>query len=511
MKNKKKKEGKVILVGAGPGDEKLITLKGIDAIRQADILFYDRLINKTILKYAPTGTKLIYCGKKEGSKLNRQNEISSLLLKEAKKGKTVIRLKGGDPYMFGRGAEETEYLIRKGVAVEVIPGVTSAIAVPESAGIPVTHRKYSSSLIITAGKCSDGKTASLVREAQILKRRGSTLVILMAVSGLKAITASLIKNGVSKSTPAVLIQDGTLAHQRIAEGNVGSIAGISEKMKISSPAILVAGNVVRFRKKVFPTEKPLTGKTVLVTRSEKKDGRLSSLIQESGGKAITIPLINIKERNISRIRQSIVKEIKKTEWLVFTSIRGAEIFMKKIIGRGKDILPQNVKICAIGEATAEFLKGEGLKVHFIPTEYSSQGILKGFKKRKIAGKKIFIFRSSIGTSMLPQTLKGFGANVTDYPLYDIKEAVENRSILKNKLEGGIDITTFTSSSAVKSFIKLAGKKNLKKIKERILFAVIGDVTEKELERYGLKANIKPSKFTIPAMVKAMNDYYFRKE
>ncbi len=508
---KKIKKGKVVLVGAGPGDEKLITLKGVEALQKADTVFYDRLINKEILKHASPRAKLFYCGKKSGSKDNLQDEISYMLLSEAEKGNNVVRLKGGDPFLFGRGAEEAQFLSERDISVEIIPGVPSAIAVPESAGIPVTCRKYSSTLVITAGKLANGKTASLGKEAKILKKKGTTLVVLMGVRGLKIITSSLIKNGVPKNTPALLIQDGTLINQRIAEGNIENIAALSKKMNITAPAVFVAGSVARMRNKIFPYVKPLSGKRILVTRSEKRNGKLSSLIRGSGGSAINIPLIKIKERNIKGRRQKIRDDIKKSDWLIFTSVTGAEIFKKKIIARSTKTPRLNARICAIGEATGEYLQKKGFKVDFIPGEYSSKGILEGLKRKEISGKRIILFRSSIGLPLLPETLKSLGAKVKEYPLYDIVTAYENRKILNEQIRKNMDIITFTSSSAVRSFVKLAGKRQMVNIVKNTLFAVIGDVTEKELEKFDLKANIKPEKFTIPDMAMAIKDYYFRKE
>ncbi|RMF97926.1 MAG: uroporphyrinogen-III C-methyltransferase [Candidatus Schekmanbacteria bacterium] len=507
-----RKKGKVVLVGAGPGDEKLITLKGIEAIRKADVIFYDRLINKSILKYASKQSKLIYCGKRAGADNNSQLEINRLILAEAEKGKSVVRLKGGDPFLFGRGAEEVEYLSEKDITVEVIPGVSSAIAVPESIGVPITHRQYASTVVITAGKRADGKPASLKEEAKILKsKKGATLIVLMTVSGLKKITASLIRAGVSRRTPAILIQEGTLPTQRAAGGNIGNIVRIAEKMKVKSPAILVVGETVRLGERLVSTEKPLLGKKILITRPKSKDERLSTLIRERGAKAINVPVIKVCERDVKAIKDKILNEINEAEWIIFTSKTSVNIFEKKLMRKVQKIGLKKIKICAIGEATADTLNKIGIEVDFVPEEYSSRGIAKGLRKRAVNDKKILVFRSSSGNSILRESLKAMGGKIKEYCLYDIVTAIENKDALKKKLSSGIDVVVFTSSMAVRSFFKLAGKNFFKMNGSKPLFAVIGDITEKELEKYNLKADIKPPKFTIPELADSICKYFYRKE
>ncbi|MBI5374313.1 MAG: uroporphyrinogen-III C-methyltransferase [Candidatus Schekmanbacteria bacterium] len=503
---KTKKEGKVFLVGAGPGDDKLITLKGIECLKKADVIVYDRLINKKLLRYANKKARLIYCGKESMSGKDSQSEINRILLNEAEKGKQTVRLKGGDPYLFGRGGEEAEMLASCNIPFEVIPGVSSALAVPAIAGIPVTHRDFSSSVLIVTGARAEGQKSQIKKQMQAFKKSGGTLIILMGAGKIREITEIIAGEGISKTMSAVVIERGTTAHQRIAAGTVGNISNLVEKMKISSPSIFMAGKVIRLMNKLNSIS-PLSGKRVLITSSGDKAAKFSSLIKDAGGIAIKVPVIKIVERKNEYLKSKILNELKCTDWLIFSSTNGVKCF-KKLLGKRIKFIPPKVKVCAIGIVTAESLKKEGLRVDFIPNEYSSKGILKGFSKSGINKKRIILFRAEQAGKTLPAELKKLGAIVKEFSLYDIAPAKENKAKLNIALDLGVDIITFTSASAVRGFAELAGKKKFESLGSHSIISAIGDVTAGELKRFNIDVNVVPQRFTIPDMISAIESYFF---
>ncbi len=495
------KKGWVYLVGAGPGDFRLITVKGLELIKKADVIIYDFLINKELLTFAKKGTELVCAGKSRQYPKGRdprampaglhchsmeQGRINELLVEKTKKAKVVVRLKSGDPFIFGRGAEEAAYLAKRNIPYEVVPGVSSAAAVPASCGIPLTHRDYASSVAIITGHRKDDESVKFIN--------ADTLVYLMAVTNLKKITRNLIKDGKSSDTPCILIERGTFHNQKVVQGNLGNIFKKSKREKINPPAVFVVGEVVNLRQQLNNIRYPVqrrskTQKRVLFTGIN--PARFKNL-----GKILHCPMIKIVPlADYSKIKREI-KQIGKYHWIIFTSRYGVKYFFNIFKKKKKDISQINpglsyhgeilrnrkggVKTCAIGRTTADELKKYGVKVDCIPEEESSQGIIEAFKKFDLSDKNVLIPRSKLSVNYLPCALREMGAH--------IKTVSICRSIkplrVKRIAISGIDEIIFTSPSTIKNF--MAGYKTIPK---GIKIKCIGNVTCSELKKYGLSGEV----------------------
>ncbi len=459
--------GKVYLVGAGPGDPGLITVKGLGLIKKADVIIYDFLINKKLLNFAGKGAKLIYAGKSYKHHSMEQDEINKLLEEKAKKSKVVVRLKNGDPFVFGRGGEEAVYLSKRNIPCEVVPGVSSAIAIPASCGVPLTHRDYASSVAIITGHRKDNTISA------------ATLVFLMAVTNLERIVKNLIKKGKSPGTPCILIERGTFKNQKIVQGNLENIAGRAQKKKISPPAVFVVGKVVDLRGILNKTKK-----RILFTGTNPE--RFRHL-----GEILHAPLIKIAALNDYTKVKKEVKEISKYHWIIFTSRYAVKYFfdpapacLRKhycMGGRG------GVRICAIGRATANKLKEYGIRVDCVPRKESSQGIVKALRRFNLKSKNILIPRSNLSSNYLPRALRKTGANVKALTVYKNVRPSKVKKIDFNK----IDEIIFTSPSTVQNFMAV-----YKKIPEGIIMKCIGEVTCAKLKSYGFYGEVMNNELSV---------------
>ncbi|MFQ5834505.1 MAG: hydroxymethylbilane synthase [bacterium] len=488
--------GRVYLVGAGPGDSGLITLKGVECIKKADLIIYDRLVNKKFLDYARDNCKFVYMGKLPGES-SSQAQINQMMVKEARKGKTVVRLKGGDPFLLGRGAEEVEFLADNNIDFEVIPGISSVVAAPTYAGIPLTHRRFSSSLTIVTGHEDPLKKKSSVNWTSLAKENG-TLVILMGLANLPQIVKKLISAGKNENTPCAVISWGTTPGQRVVKGPLGEMV---EKAKgIKPPGVIVIGEVVSLREKLnWFEKKPLFGKQILITRPEAQAKNLVGLLEDQGAEVIEFPTIKISSLNGYQKLDLAIERLSDYEWIIFTSPNGVDHFWRRMKMKGRDARSlSKLKIGAIGPKTAVKLENMGITADFLPDEYSSQGIIKGIEKFKIKGKKVLLPRADIAPSRLPNGLKKLGARVEEVAAYKTHLSKgENFAILKNRLKNRkIDIIIFTSSSTVRNFVKLIGDVDLGGAR----VACIGPITAREAEKSGIKPDIVPPEYTIEALV-----------
>jgi uroporphyrinogen III methyltransferase/synthase len=500
------KKGKVYLVGAGPGDPGLLTIKAKKVLEEADVIIYDYLANKKFLNFCKKEAEKIYVGKKGGSHTLPQDEINKLLVKKAKEGKIVVRLKGGDPFLFGRGGEEAEALIEENIPFEVIPGITSAIAVPAYAGIPVTHRNYTSTLAIITGHEAEGKEESKI-DFSALARIG-TLVILMGMKNLSYITKRLIEEGKSPDTPVAVIQWGTLFEQKTAVGTLKNIVEKVEKKGISAPAIIIVGEVVKLRDKFnwFET-KPLFGKKIIVTRTREQASKLVEKLEELGAQCYEIPTIKIEAILDETIDQTI-QNLHKYDWIIFTSENGVRIFLEHLFKSGKDLRALgHSKIAVIGKATKNILESYGIFPDLIPEkEYTQEGLISAFSALDIRDKAILIPRAKEARDLLPEKLKEFGAKVDVLPVYETKICEESNEELKEVLNKEIDVITFTSSSTVKNFFKLIDEAQKEKLKN-VIFASIGPITSATLREFGFEPHIEAEEYTIDGLVSAIKDYF----
>lgn len=475
----------VYLVGAGAGDVGLLTLKARDVLQAADVVIYDRLADDEILNFC-AGAKKIYVGKEAGKHTLKQHEINQLLVDEARQNKIVVRLKGGDPFVFGRGGEEALYLCENNLPFEIIPGVTSAIAVPAYAGIPVTHRGIATSFAVVTGHEDPTKPESTICWEKI-STAVDTLIFLMGVANLPQIVAKLIEHGRAPDTPAALIRWGTKPNQEVV------VTTLSEapNAKILPPAIFVVGEVVNLRKQLkwFET-RPLFGKKILVTRARAQASKLSSVLKKLGAEVIECPTIKIvvPSDNFAMADEAI-KNLRGFDWIVFTSANGVEKFFERLKVHGLDVRALN-KVAAIGSATAEKLSTFGIIADVVPKDFVAESLADSLKDF-VADKKVLVARAEVARNVLPEALKNFGAAVVVAPFYKTEAEVPAQINFDS-----IDLITFTSSSTVKNFVEAYGAK-------KIPAAAIGSITAQTLESFGMTPTVVAEKFTIEGLVEAI--------
>ena len=490
----------VYLIGAGPGNEGLITVRGLELVRKADVLVYDQLGTSAFLDQVPEGCQMYDVGKSSGNHKLSQDGINELLAQKAKEFKNVVRLKGGDPYIFGRGGEEYLYLKERGIKVEVVPGITSAISVPAYAGIPITQRGYTTSLAIITGHEAQKEASELNWKA--LAGIG-TVVFVMGVKNIGKICQNLINEGKDPSTPVAMIRNGTLPSQKTYIGTLATMEEIVKKENIQPPCITVVGKVVDLHPELNWFERlPLYGKKIVVTRSRSQASSLLKELKELGADAIECPTIKITEITDNRAFESFIEKQGDYSHLVFTSVNGVEVFIKKLLEANKDLrILYGKKIICIGPATAKAFKDRGIIPDFIPETYVAESMIPYFEKENNA--KVAILRAEKAREVLPEALKKLGHRVDIIPLYhtDLEESL-NPEVLDYLEKGEIDLVTFTSSSTVEGFAKILEKTNIKP--ENIPAAVIGPVTEESCKKYGFNVKIKAQEFTISGLVEAIN-------
>src|SRR5574337_872021 len=498
------KRSMVYLVGAGPGDPRLITVKGLECIKKADVLIYDYLVNVDLLKVAKPNAEFIYVGKQGGAHTLEQDDINQLLVKKAKEDKIVTRLKGGDPYIFGRGGEEAIVLRENNVPFEVVPGITAAIATPNYAGIPVTHRDFTSTFGLITGHEDPTKDESSIDWAKISTGIG-TLAFYMGIKNLPYITEQLMKHGRSKDTPVAVIRWGTTTQQKTVTGTLDTI--VQKAKDIKPPAITIVGEVVKLREQLnwFET-KPLFRKTVVVTRSREQASEFADQLYEYGAHVIEFPTIEIaKPENIEPLDDAI-QNIHSYNWLVFTSINGVDSFFQRLFELGKDIRElKGIKLCVIGPATESGIEKYHVNVDCKPPKFVAESVVEELKKvTVIKGEKFLLPRADIARSFLPEELQKLGGKVTDLVAYKTVMAQPRDINLADKIKNGeVHIVTFTSSSTVRNFVQIIGEKNIASFNGRVQYASIGPITTQTAEELGLRVAIKAKEYTIPGLVDAI--------
>lgn len=491
----------VYLTGAGPGDIKLITVKALELIKRADCIVYDYLANPGLLRFADKNCKIIYVGKKGGAHTLPQGKINELLVVSAKKYKIVVRLKGGDPFIFGRGGEEALFLKKHKINFEIIPGVTSAIAVPSYAGIPLTERAYNSSVGFITGHEDPTKKESSIDWGALSKGLG-TLVFLMGVGNLGLISKRLVEAGKPKNTPVAVIRWGTTSRQKTVIGNLGNIAEVARKNKISPPSIIVVGEVVSLRKQLnwFET-KPLFGQKIIVTRTREQASKLSERLDGLGANVFEAPVIKIASLGADKeVRQSLEE---KPDWVFFTSTNGVAEFAQILQRIRKDVRMLNTaKVCAIGSETAKSLRAIGINADYVPSQYYAEALIKHFDSLEFKNCSALILRAKKARDILPQGLRDIGMPVKVISLYDTIIDDQTKLLVKEAFKERIDWVTFTSSSTVENFIKLLGKGYQKSL-SGIKLASIGPITSQTLTKFGLKPHAEAGVYTIEGLVEAI--------
>ena len=503
------KQGKVYIIGAGPGDPGLITVKGLKCLTEADVVIYDHLVSEEIIRQAKESARLIYAGKKGGAHTLPQEEINRRLVEEAKQGHIVARVKGGDPFIFGRGGEEAETLVRARIPFEVIPGVSSAVAVPAYAGIPLTHRGYTSTLAFVTGHEDPTKDESDI-DWKTLAGIG-TLVFLMGVKNLRQITANLLVHGKHADTPAALIRRGTTEDQETLTGTLSDISRIAEGRKFSPPAILVVGDVVTLRSVLnwFET-KPLFGKGIVITRPEAQAEEFAGLLHAEGARVIRFPTIKIVPPEDYHDLDLAIGRLSRYQWIIFTSANGVSFFLSRLKELGRDIRDmKDIRICTIGPATAATIEDQGIRVDLVPEEFISEGVVKAFREFDIKDNKVLLPRAEKARDVIPEGLAMLGAKVDAVTAYRTVNSGKDKSELDTLIhEGKVDVITFTSPSTVTNFVEIMGREYA--IPPHIKIACIGPVTEAAVKKANLPVDIIQERYTIPGLVDTLAEYFRKK-
>ena len=502
-------QGKVYLVGAGPGDPGLITLKGRECIEQADVVVYDYLAAPELLGYAAEDAEMIYVGKKGGDHTLAQDGINALLVEKASQGLVVARLKGGDPFIFGRGGEEVEVLVAAGIAFEVVPGVTSAVAAPAYAGIPLTHRKFTSTVAFVTGHEDPQKESSNIDWPSLASGIG-TLVFFMGVKNLAHITTQLMQHGMAKDKPAALVGWGTTPRQRTLTGTVATINGVAEKAGMKPPALIVIGDVVGLRERMQWFERrPLLGKQIVVTRARKQASGFLKMLSDAGAECLECPTIEVKPPQSWDALDEAIRRILDYEWLVFTSVNGVNFFFKRLFDAGQDSRAlQSGQVAAIGPATAQRLMDFGIRCDLIPENYRAESVVTAFEGISIAGKKVLLPRAKEARSILPEALTRMGALVDEVTAYVTVIADHNAKTMLARLENGeIDCLTFTSSSTVRNFKLLLPPDKFDGLIKKTMVACIGPITAETAESLGFDVDIVAREYTIPGLYAAIVDHF----
>lgn len=544
MNEKKKKNdnnskaGTVYLTGAGPGDPELLTLKAKRILGEADVIVYDSLISEEILSFAKNGCEIIYVGKRSSNHSLPQYSINELLAEKAKENKVVVRLKGGDPYLFGRGGEEAERLFNDAIPFEIIPGISSSFAVPAYAGIPLTHRDYASTVAIVTGHEGEHKEKSTINWDKLVG--ADTLVILMGYKNLDSIAKNIISSGKDKDTPCAVIQEGTTLNQKAAIGTLSTIKDEVEKQGLKSPLILIAGNVVKLRGILNWFEKrPLSGLKVVVTRAEGQAETLIQKLKRLGAFVINLPLIKVVKDggniNKSKIYEAI-KNIKDYDYIIFTSVNGVSGFFDEFFSKGFDARSlSGEKIISVGKITSSELKKYGIVPDIIPAEFSQTGIINTLENVKLKGKRILFPQALKINNELPEFLVSKGAILDNLPVYEtiapekskeelyeifsplIKTKKNSAKIIHKNIGLPDDFSllsltiSFTSYSTVENFVNLVEsiQKGLLKsvIESGVKFASIGEKTAKYALGFGIKSDIISKEVNIDSLVDGIVNFY----
>jgi uroporphyrinogen III methyltransferase/synthase len=500
-----KQNGTVYLVGAGPGDLGLVTLRAKECIERADVIVYDHLANPEMLSWAREDAEIIYAGKEPGESQLSQQEINALLINKAREGKPVVRLKGGDPFVFGRGAEEAEAVAEAGIPFEVVPGITSAIAGPAYAGIPMTHRTHNSHVTFFTGHEDPAKPGSAIDYAALAKL-GGTQVMLMGVERLGAITSEMLKHGVPSDLPVALVHSATTGEQQTLTGKLSDIAQKAVTSDFKAPAVAVFGDVVALRDHLGWYEKrPLLGKRIVVTRTRKQASALSNKLRALGAHVIELPTIRVEPPTDLREFAELVQDSHVYDWIVFTSANGVEAFFDiffKLYDDAREI--GAARIAAIGPATAQRVKDFHLRVDLQPDEFVAEAVVKEFEKQgSIENLRILLVRAEKARDTLPKELSGLGAIVDEGFAYRTTPETRDTSGARRRLaQDGADLITFTSSSTVENFLALGlpWPKGMR-------IASIGPITSKTVRDHGLTVDVEARRHDIDGLVQAIRMFF----
>jgi uroporphyrinogen III methyltransferase/synthase len=504
--------GTVYLVGAGPGDPGLLTLKGAECLGRADVVVYDRLVNPLLLELAAPSAQRVCVGKTPGEPAIGQDAINDLLVRKARSGKTVCRLKGGDPFVFGRGGEEALRLAREGIPFEVVPGVTSAIAAPAYAGIPVTHRGLASSVVFVTGSEDPAKPKSSVDWAALAKG-AETLVILMGAANLAPIADALISGGRDPQTPLAVVNWGTYPRQTVVEATLDEARRPDLAERVQPPVVVVVGKVAALRAQLRWFERrPLFGKRIVVTRPRAQAPALARRLEELGAETLELPAIRVEPLSDFRRLDAALRRLGSYDWAVFTSANGVRACFERLAALGKDARAfGGAKVAAIGEATARELQSRGIVSDFMPVRYTSKTLAEAFHRRRSKGLRFLLPRADIAPDDLPAALRARGARVTAVAAYRTVQAKPEKKVVDALAALGADLVTFTSASTVRGFVELATRISRRGLPSKSAYASIGPETTKAAAAHGLEVAVEADPHTVAGLVEAIVSYFQRAE
>lgn len=507
MENEPQKSGKAYLVGAGPGDPGLLTIKGRKLLSEADVVIYDRLASPRILSYAPRNAEFIYVGKTAGRHAVSQEEINALIVQKAKEHKKVVRLKGGDPFIFGRGGEEAEVLAAEGIPFEIVPGVSSSIAAPAYAGIPLTHRAHAACVTLITGHRKFGVDEIDVNWEGLAKSNG-TLVFLMGMTNLPNIVSQLTQHGLPAHTPVAVVQWGTTARQKTVTGVLSDIVQRVRDAGVASPAVIVVGTVVNLRGIISWFErKPLFGRRILVTRSREQASQLLEMLEERGAECIELPAISVAPVQDPMAVKRILSILSSLHWIVFTSVNAVKCFFDLCFENGLDMRAfGSVRFAVIGSGTADALKEYHITADLIPNTFDAEGLLEAFKVQGVQDQHILIPKAAKTRDVLLKGLQELGAIVEPVTVYEnvIPELAED---VLDSLADGVDVVTFTSSSTVRNLVTLLPTYLKEKLITDVKAACIGPITARTAQELGFNVCIQPDSATIPSLVHAIERFF----
>lgn len=493
---------KVYLVGAGPGDPDLITVKGRKILERADVILFDHLASEALVEMAPAHCERIYVGKKRALHELTQEQICELLIERARQGLTVVRLKGGDPFIFGRGGEEAEALANAGIAYEVVPGVTSPLGIAAYSGVPLTHRDHTSVVTFVTGH----SVASIDWERV---GRAETLVILMGLTTMRGIASELMAHGRAPETPAMAVRWGTRPDQQTIAGTLADIAERIDAAQMKPPATIIVGEVVRLRDKLNWYEKlPLFGVKVAITRAAGQAGEFSAALRALGADAVELPVIEMRGPADPGPLDRAIERLPEYDWLIFTSVNGVQYFLQRLDESKLDLRALKARICTIGPATRRAVESLHLKVDLMPAQYVAESVVEAFRSHSMAGKRILLPRAAVARDLIPVELAKMGAEVDVVEAYRnvIPEHAAERARQIFTAARKPDWITFTSSSTVKNFLALAGREALTGVR----IASIGPVTSNTLRMHGLTVDVEATEYTIDGVISAIESQVSRR-
>ena len=505
MTDDRRPTGFVSLVGAGPGDASLITIGGAARLAAADVVVYDRLANAALLAHARADAERIYAGKESDRHALTQNQINDLLVEQGLAGRRVVRLKGGDPFVFGRGGEEAAALAAAGVPFEIIPGVTSAIAAPAYAGIPVTQRGVAASFAVVTAHEDPAKDESSIDWSR-LATGVDTLVFLMGVERLAQIVARLVEHGRAATTPVAVVEWGTLPRQRVVTAMLATIVDEVARAGIGAPAVTVVGEVVRLRDELrWFDARPLFGKRLLVTRTREQASELSRVLAAQGAEAIELPTIELTRSFDARAVAEAIEDLRTSGygWIVFTSMNAIAELMRHIGDAGLDVRAfGRARIAAIGPGTATALAAHGLRADVVPERYVAEGLLAALSSRVMRGQHVLLPRAEGARPQIVDELEARGARVDELTLYrsDVPSSPDAEG-LRRLRAGEIDIVTFASSSAVRNLVEMLGG-DVAPLRATTI-AAIGPITAQAVRDAGLEVAVTAEEYSIDGLVAAL--------